>query len=121
MMLHRTIEDRLEEIETEVHDIKTMLLKLFTLNTKETKNKSEETLMNVKDVANFAGVEPPMIYAACNKGQIQFIKIGKLYKFKKEEVLKWIEGEKHISQNEKAEIDVDAYVENYLQQNRLHG
>jgi excisionase family DNA binding protein len=118
-MIHRTIEDRLEEIETEVHDIKTMLLKYFTLKAEATAIKSEETLMNVKDVAKFAGVETPMIYAACNKGQIQFIKIGKLYKFKKDEVLKWIDGEKHSQQNK--EMDVDDYVECYLQQHRLHG
>jgi excisionase family DNA binding protein len=119
MMLHRTIEDRLEEIETEVHDIKTMLLKYFTLKAEVTAIKSEETLMNVKDVAKFAGVETPLIYAACNKGQIQFIKIGKLYKFKKEEVLKWIDGESKTAQ--KNEVDVDSFVENYLQQHRMHG
>jgi excisionase family DNA binding protein len=118
-MIHRTIEDRLEEIETEVHDIKTMLLKYFALKTDIARVIPDDALMNVKEVAKFAGIETPMIYAACSKGQIQFIKIGKLYKFKKEEVLKWIDGEKDPQGKE--QIDVDGYVENYLQQHRLHG
>jgi excisionase family DNA binding protein len=119
MMIHRTIEDRLEEIETEVHDIKSMLLKYFTLKSDATSGRSEETLMNVKDVAKFAGVETALIYSACAKGQIKFIRIGKLYKFKKEEVLKWLNSETENSN--RIEINMDEYVEKYLQKKPLHG
>ena len=118
-MLHRTIEDRLEEIETEVHDIKSMLLKYFALKTEAKSDKLEEVLMNVKDVAKFTGVEPPIIYAACAKGQIQFIKIAKLYKFKKHEILKWLNGEKEPPIHK--EINVDEYVDSYLQKHSLNG
>ena len=70
--------------------------------------------MNVKDVARFLKVETAVVYAACSKGELPFLKIGKLYKFKKNDVLKWLGKEK---QNKV--VDVDAYVSKYLQNNIL--
>lgn len=77
---------------------------------------NEEMFMNVKDVARFLKVETADVYAACNKGEIPFLKIGKLYKFKKTDVLKWLKKEK-----ENKLVDVDEYVNKYLQKNILKG
>ena len=75
----------------------------------------EGVLMNVKDVAKFLKVETAMGYA-CNKGEIPFLKVGKLYKFKKADVLKWLDKDK-----DNKLIDVDEYVNKYLQKNILKG
>ena len=76
----------------------------------------EGALMNVKDVAKFLKVETAIVYAACNKGEIPFLKVGKLYKFKKADVLMWLEKDKN-----KEVFDADEYVNKYLQKNILKG
>ena len=113
--LNRTIEDRLEDIEKEIHQVKMMCIQLLSGQTKEC-SQNEETFMNVKDVARFLKVETAVVYAACSKGEIPFLRIGKLYKFKKTDVLKWLERRK-----ENKLVDVDAYVSTYLQNNILKG
>lgn len=72
--------------------------------------------MNVKDVAKFLKVEVAVVYAACNKGKISFLKVGKLYKFKKADVLKWLEKDK-----DNKLMDVDEHVNKYLQKDTLKG
>ena len=111
---NRTIEDRLEQIEKDVVQIKTMFIN-FLSNQISTQSK-EESLLNVKDVSAFLKVDNNLIYTACNKSEIPFIKIGKSYKFKKEDILKWVENSK-----DKNVIDLDNYVNNYLQKNTLRG
>ncbi len=113
--INRTIDDRLEDIEKEIHQIKMMCIQFLSGQTKGS-NENEEMFMNVKDVARYLKVETAVVYAACSKGELPFLKIGKLYKFKKTDVLKWLEKEK---QNKV--IDVDAYVSKYLQNNILKG
>jgi len=75
-----------------------------------------ESLLNVKDVSSFLKVDSSIIYAACSKGELPFIKIGKSYKFKKEDILKWIENGR-----DKVIINVDDYVNSYLQRHTLKG
>jgi len=112
---HRTIEDRLEEIEHGVHEIKSILLKL-NLPKSFTADKLMDEYINVKDLASFAKIEPSIIYAACARKELKFVKLGKLYKFKRQEVLEWLE-KKPVHQ----EINVDEYVERYLQKNVIKG
>ncbi len=112
--INRTIEDRLEQIEKDVIQIKMMLIN-FLSNQTSIQSK-EASLLNVKDVSAFLKVDNNLIYAACNKGDLPFIKIGKSYKFKKEDILKWVENGK-----DKNVIDLDNYVNNYLQKNTLRG
>ena len=112
---NRTIEDRLEDIEKEVHQVKMMLAEFLGSYPKSSIN-DEGELMNVKDVAKFLKVETAVVYAACNKGEIPFLKVGKLYKFKKADVLKWLEKDKN-----KEIFDADEYVNKYLQKNILKG
>jgi excisionase family DNA binding protein len=111
---NRTIEDRLEDIERELLEVKAMLTNFSNRQTKIV-DEAEEEFMNVKDVTRFLKVEPAVVYAACNKGEIPFWKVGKMYKFKKVDVLKWMEKDR------KSLIDVDAYVDKYLQKHTLKG
>src|SRR5947209_4575721 len=90
---NRTIEDRLEDIEQELLQVKMMLTDVLSAQVKSS-DTIEGALLNVKDVAAFLKVEPAVVYAACNKGEIAFIKTGKTYKFKKADVLKWLEKDK---------------------------
>ena len=113
--VNRTIEDRLEDIENEVHQIKMMCVQFLSGQTKGG-DENEEIFMNVKDVVRFLKVETAVVYAACSKGELPFLKIGKLYKFKKTDVLKWLEKEK-----EDKLLNVDEYVNKYLQTNILKG
>ncbi len=110
----RTIENRLEDIEKEVHQVKMMLTKF--LGSQPKSGIDDDALISVKDVARFLKVETAGVYAACNKGEIPFLKVGKLYKFKKADVLKWLEKDKN---NEV--FDADEYVNKYLQKNILKG
>ena len=112
---NRTIEGRLEDIEKEVHQFKMMLTE-FLGNQPKSGMDDDGALMNVKDVAKFLKVETAVVYAACNKGEIPFLKVGKLYKFKKADVLKWLEKDKGNKL-----IDVDEYVNKYLQKHTLKG
>ena len=112
---NRTIEDRLEDIEKEVHQVKMMLMDFLGSQPKNGID-DDGALMNVKDVAEFLKVETAVVYAACNKGKIPFLKVGKLYKFKKVDVLKWLEKDKN-----KEVFDVDEYVNRYLQKSILKG
>jgi excisionase family DNA binding protein len=65
---------------------------------------------------NFLKWKTAVVYAACNKGEIPFLKGGKLYKFKKADVLMWLEQDKN-----KQIYDADEYVNKYLQKNILKG
>jgi len=112
--INRTIEERLEHIEKDVSQIKLMLSNFLSDFTKS--QSIEESLLNVKDVSSFLKVDSNIIYAACSKGELPFIKIGKSYKFKKEDILKWIENGR-----DKVVINVDDYVNSYLQRHTLRG
>jgi|ERR1035437_4441635 excisionase family DNA binding protein len=112
--INKTIDERLAQIEKDVSQIKMMLIN-FLSNYTNTQSK-EESLLNVKDVSSFLKVDNNVIYTACSKGEIPFIKIGKSYKFKKEDILKWMENGK-----DKRVINVDDYVNSYLQKHTLRG
>ena len=105
---NRTIEDRLEDIEKEVHQVKLMLTEFLSRHSNSNEGDAN-TFMNVKDVARFLKVEAAVVYSACNKGEIPFLKVGKLYKFKKADVLKWLKNDKN-----KVVFDADEYVNKYL-------
>jgi excisionase family DNA binding protein len=113
--INRTIEDRLEDIETEVRQIRSMLTELLGSQAKPASS-TEEGLMNVKDVAGFLKVEAAAVYAACNKGELPFVKVGKMYKFRKTDVLKWLDTQKDIK-----ETNIDSYIGRYLQKDTLKG
>ena len=59
-----------------------MLVEFLGNHTKSGIN-DESELMNVKDVAKLLKEETAVVYAACNKSEIPFLKVGKLYKLRK--------------------------------------
>jgi excisionase family DNA binding protein len=112
---HRTMEDRLDEIEHGVHEIKTLLLKL-TLPKTFTTEKLVDEFMNVKELASFAKVETSTVYSACARHELKFIRLGKLYKFKKQDVMEWLN-----TNHKQDSVNVDEYVDKYLQKHVLKG
>jgi excisionase family DNA binding protein len=82
---YRTIEERLEHIEMAVQEVKSLVLKLALPKAVPAERETEE-FMNVKELAKFAKAEASVIYSACAKRELKFIKLGKLYKFRKQDV-----------------------------------
>ena len=114
---YRTIEDRLEQIESDVHQIKFMLSEIESQSKKPVQQETkEEQFMNAREVTEFLKISSSQIYAACANNDIKFVKFGKSYRFKKGDVLEWVEKMKILSQ-----IDVDDYVDKYMQKNVLRG
>jgi len=112
---HLTIEDRLNQIELVLNEIKILLLKRPTQKVASPEI-IEEKLMNVKEVAKFINSEAAAVYSACANKQLKFIRIGKQYKFKREDVLSWLENKRKVEISE-----VDDYVNKYLANNVLRG
>ena len=54
----------------------------------------EKRFLNVGDVAEYLGVEPSTVYAWVHTRQIPFYKVGRLVKFKQEQVDRWIESKR---------------------------
>ncbi|WP_315817969.1 hypothetical protein [Paraflavitalea speifideaquila] len=55
-----------------------------------------------------------MIYTKCCDEKMPYFKMGKLYQFKKSEILEWV-----TKQDAGSPFSVDDYVERYLQKNQL--
>ena len=100
-------------IEDYLLEIKGML-KPVSVNRKQVNE--QDLLMSVKDVANLVKSDIAVVYAACKRNELPHIRLGKLYKFRKAEVLQWME-----SQTGKPDSSVDDYVNRYLQKHVLKG
>lgn len=110
------LEQRLERMEADIQHIKTMLGELLDSTRMAFQNHSNESIMSAKEVADFLKLDINVIYAKCTKGEIPFFKMGKLYKFKKSEIVEWVR-----KQESSSPFSVDDYVERYLQRNVLKG
>jgi len=110
------LDKRLTQMEANINAIKNMLQQVLrnALVNDETEKSEDDEIMNVKQVAAFLGLDGAMIYAKCAKQEIPFFKIGKQYRFKKAEILKWMTQLKGSP-----EFSVDDYVNNYLQKNQM--
>jgi excisionase family DNA binding protein len=110
------MEQRLEKMEADIQHIKSMLGELLNITRMATQNHSEEKIMSAKEVAEFLKLDLNVIYTKCADGQIPHFKMGKLYKFKRSEILEWVK-----KQDACSPFSVDDYVERYLQKNQLKG
>ena len=110
------MEQRLERMEADIQHIKSMLSELLDISRMAFQNHSEEKIMSAKEVAEFLKLDLNVIYTKCGDGQIPYFKMGKLYKFKKSEILEWVK-----KQEASSPFSVDDYVERYLQKNQLKG
>ena len=115
-MRELSIEQRLIRIDENIIVIKKMLEELFNKQVMQPAINDGNAIMSVKQVAQFLGVDINLIYAKCTKGEIPYFKVGKQYRFRKEDILKWMK-----EQNECTEFSVDDYVNNYLQKHILKG
>lgn len=115
-MRQLSIEERLARLEEHVVAIRQMMEKI--LNQKKAikpPNGEAKEIMSVKQVAQFLGLDANLIYIRCMKGDIPHFRIGKQYRFKKEEILKWVK-----TQKGHPDISVDDYVNRYMQNNILN-
>jgi len=115
-MRELSIEQRLIRIDESIAVIKQMLESLINKPVQPSATNDDKVIMSVKQVAQFLGVDINIIYAKCAKGDIPYFKIGKQYRFKKEDILNWVK-----EQNECPEFSVDDYVNRYMQKHILKG
>lgn len=109
-MRELSIEQRLSSIENNVFAIKRMLEDLLNKQESSPVRCDDNEIMNVKQVASFLGLDANIIYAKCTKGDIPYFKLGRGYRFKKVDILKWL-----AEQKEAPEFSVDEYVDRYMQ------
>ena len=50
-----------------------------------------EPLLSVREVATLLGVRKSMIYQLCHSHRLPALRIGKYFRFRREEVLRWLE------------------------------
>lgn len=107
-------EERLQRIEAGIVEIKELLQQLL-IGAAVHAEHDDPTYLNVKQAAKLLGLEPSAIYSKCQQGILPHAKMGKYYKFKKEELLKWMQ------HSHSKGVDLDEYVNGYLQKNILKG
>jgi len=62
-------------------------------------NKQNEKLWTIEDVAEFLQVKPSVVKYWIYSRDIPYIKIGKFYRFEKNDIEAWIEQCRHMSEN----------------------
>lgn len=113
-MRELTTEQRLNRIDENIDMIKKMLERLLDKQDTSLPKDDDCEIMTVKQVGQLLNLDPNIIYAKCGKGDIPYFRIGKGYRFRKADILKWVEGQK-----EAPEISVDDFVDQYLQKHHL--
>jgi len=112
-MRELNIEQRLTSIEKNIVAIKGMLEKFLNQQVDQSVKENNE-IMSVKQVGHLLGLDVNIIYAKCSKGDIPYFKLGRQYRFKKEQILKWLKDQKDSPQ-----FSVDDYVDRYIQSHVL--
>ena len=107
-------EERFERIETALVEIK-QLLNLIIGGRAVKAMEEPAGYLNVKQAAVLLGVEPSTIYLKCHAGNLPHTRIGKYYRFNKNELIRWM-GNPEITV-----VDIDQYVDKYLQKNLFRG
>jgi excisionase family DNA binding protein len=107
-------ENRLQAIEKALLEIKQLLNQIIG---DRPLNVTQQTtgFLNVKQAAQLLGVEPSTIYVKCHHDNLPHRRVGKFYKFDKEELLQWMNNPKIPAEG------VDQYVDKYLQTNPFRG
>jgi excisionase family DNA binding protein len=110
------VEQRLQHMETELQQIKGLLTELLVIAKAKKVALETDGILSAREVADLLKLDINLIYTKCGKGEIPHFKMGKLYKFKKSEILKWMQ-----SQETTSPFSVDDYVDRYLQGHTLKG
>jgi excisionase family DNA binding protein len=111
-----TMEQRMERIEADLLRVKTMVEELLELVKSSMQDHSTERILSAREVADLLKLDINVIYARCARGEMPYFRMGKLYKFRKSEVLAWIR-----KQDSSSPFSVDDYVNRYLQEHALRG
>ncbi len=110
-----TTDQYMMKIETDLQLIKSMLKEVLT-NQANGGSSAEDRIMNVNEAVEFLGIEKHILYAKSANGEIPCFRVGKLYKFKRSQLIRWMD-EQGLNKN----FDTDDYVNQYLQSNLLKG
>ena len=62
---------------------------------KRTNLHNEERLLTIDEVADFLHINPMTVYAWVRDGKIPAFKIGKVWRFRKTEIDKWLKKQKY--------------------------
>jgi len=54
----------------------------------------EKSFLNSKEISEYLGIKENTVYAWVHKRQIPFYKVGRLVKFKQDQIDRWIEGKR---------------------------
>jgi excisionase family DNA binding protein len=104
---------RVKVLEEEVKKLKDLVKELMKERKQHAaEQKEEEQIINIHEALKLLKLPRHIMYAKINAGEIPSFRVGKLYKFKRSELLDWMENEK-LSVG----FDVDEYVNKYLQNN----
>ncbi len=110
-----SLEFRVKALEDEVKQMKIVLKGLSRdKRLEETNELEEERIMNFNEVLKLLKIPRHILYAKVLAGEIPSFRVGKLYKFEKSKLVAWQTAEKYGSN-----IDVDEYVEQYMQRHSL--
>lgn len=105
------MEEQLCRIEKELLLIKNLLIEVLAGQVKV--EATEEKIINLKEAVDFLGLEKHIVYAKCSTGEIPCFKVGKLYKFKRSELIKWME-DQGISTKNATEDFVSKYLQTHI-------
>ncbi|RAR50861.1 helix-turn-helix domain-containing protein [Flavobacterium lacus] len=72
-------------------------------------DKTEDVIFNINELSSFVGLSKPTIYGHVHRKTIPFIKKGKMLRFSKNDILKWLQDGKSQSAS-----TLEAKVNDYL-------
>jgi len=113
-MRKKTIDQRLQELQTDVKKILEILSQGAKSVSFDTPGIDQETIINIKEAADFLQMGRDAIIEKCQKGEIPYVKQGKLMKIKRMDLIEWIR-----NKNEAEEGSIDDYVNRYLSKHPL--
>lgn len=114
-MSKKTIDERLQELQTDVKKILQILDPKGKVSSQATLSNDEPT-MSIKEVANFLRLDESIILEKCRSREIPTIKQGKLTRIKKMDMINWIRKRKGAEPG-----SIDDYVNRYLDNHPLRG
>jgi excisionase family DNA binding protein len=113
-MAKLNLDDRIDRLEKQLYRMSEKIDEVHELLTISLQFHSEEKIMSVKEVADFLGVGPRIIYAKCENNEIPFFRSGKYIRFKKSQLIEWAK-----SKSGESFGSIDDIVDRYLQKNPL--
>jgi excisionase family DNA binding protein len=110
-----TLEIRLTNIESELREIKGILKEVLS-NHVDGKSEVDDRIMNIREAAQLLGIEKHILYGKVRNGELPSFRIGKQYKFRRTELVSWLDKQGMASSN-----SIEEYVNKYMQKRVLKG